>query len=190
MQKSLIALGITFLISILLYSKDTLTEYFPELKILDQLVTAPVARDVKGDATGSNVVRVVDGDTIVVKIEGHDEKVRLIGINSPETVDPRKPVECFGKEAKEHLQRLLSGANVRLEDDPSQQDKDKYNRFLRYIFLSDGTFVNLLMVGDGYAYEYTYEVPYKYQQTFKDAQQKATEQGMGLWNKKTCNGEK
>ncbi len=136
------------------------------------------------------VKRVVDGDTIVVTIEGKDEKVRLIGINSPETVDPRKPVECFGKEAKEYLKSLLVKRLVNLEPDPTQQDRDKYGRLLRYVFLPDGTLVNQLMITKGFAYEYTYDLPYKYQKDFKSGQQRAEALGRGLWDDRTCAGKK
>jgi micrococcal nuclease len=129
------------------------------------------------------VVEVVDGDTIAVDINGEKIKVRLIGINSPETVDPRKRVECFGKEASAAAKNLLSGKKVRLEADPSQMDRDKYGRLLRYVFLEDGTNVNELLVARGYAYEYTYDLPYKYQKEFRAAQKFAEANKRGLWGK-------
>lgn len=134
------------------------------------------------------VKRVVDGDTIVVTKEGKNETVRLIGINTPETVDPRKPVECFGKEAKTYLASFVDGKRVRLEADPTQQDHDKYGRMLRYIFLEDGTFVNKVMIQNGYAYEYTYDIPYEYQAEFKNAENGARDTKTGLWSPTTCAG--
>ena len=127
------------------------------------------------------VVKVVDGDTIDVNLDDKIERLRLIGINTPETVDPRKAVECFGKEASEKAKSILTGKKVALENDPSQDERDKYNRLLKYVFLEDGTSFNLLMIQEGYAYEYTYDLPYKYQTEFKQAQKEAEENKAGLW---------
>lgn len=136
------------------------------------------------------VVKVVDGDTLVVNGDNGngDIKVRLIGINTPETVDPRKPVECFGKEASDHMKSLASGEKVYLETDESQGEYDKYNRMLAYVYLTDGQMLNRKMLAEGYAYEYTYHVPYKYQQDFKGAQSFARGSKLGLWSPDTCNG--
>lgn len=136
------------------------------------------------------VTKVVDGDTIQITDRSGKHTVRLIGINTPETVDPRKTLECFGKEASAKAKTLLTGQQVLLESDPTQDDKDKYGRLLRYVFLPDGTNVNLAMIKEGYAYEYTYDVPYTYQTEFKKAQQDAMTQNLGLWNTNTCNGKK
>ena len=132
------------------------------------------------------VTRVVDGDTIVAMINGKQEKIRLIGVNTPETVDPRRPVECFGKEASIFTKSLLKDASVRLEADPSQTDRDKYGRLLRYIFLSDGTLINEKIIAEGYGYEYTYRIPYHYQTEFKKAEQTARAQKKGLWADGVC----
>lgn len=136
------------------------------------------------------VTRVVDGDTLVVNVNGVDEKVRLIGINTPETVDPRKTVECFGKEASSRMKELADGKNVRLESDNSQSTRDSYGRLLSYIYLEDGQMLNRKMVAEGYAYEYTYMTPYKYQKEFRDVQTLARVSARGLWSPETCNGEK
>lgn len=136
------------------------------------------------------VLRVIDGDTIDVSINGENKRLRLIGINTPETVDPRKPVECFGKEASEKAKSILEGNRVYLEYEMSQGDTDKYGRLLRYVFLEDGTNFNLMMIKEGYAYEYTYNLPYKYQKEFKDAQKEAEKSLAGLWGEKCNNGEK
>ncbi|OHA58453.1 MAG: hypothetical protein A2571_01585 [Candidatus Vogelbacteria bacterium RIFOXYD1_FULL_44_32] len=132
------------------------------------------------------VVKVVDGDTVVVNINGKTETLRLIGINTPETVDPRKAVECFGKEASAKAKSLLAGQTVRLEADPSQGERDKYNRLLCYVFLADGTNFNKLMISQGFAYEYTYNLPYKYQAEFKLAEREARELKKGLWADGVC----
>lgn len=136
-----------------------------------------------------DVVKVVDGDTIDVNIDGKTERLRLIGIDTPETVDPRKPVQCFGKEASNKAKELLEGKKVRLESDDSQDNRDKYDRLLRYVHLEDGTLYNKIIIAEGYAHEYTYNVPYKYQSEFKQAQKEAEEAEKGLWSPSTCNGD-
>ena len=132
------------------------------------------------------VTKVIDGDTIQVIINNKQETLRLIGIDTPETVDPRKPVQCFGKEASAKAKSLLSGKYVRLEPDPTQGERDKYQRLLRYVFLEDGTNFNKLMISEGYAYEYTYNTPYKYQSEFKQAQKEAEASKLGLWADDAC----
>ncbi len=138
----------------------------------------------------ARIVKVVDGDTIDVQLNGQTVRLRLIGINTPESVDPRRPVECFGKQASDRAKQLLTGQTVLLENDPSQQDRDQYDRLLRYVWFPDGRFFNFEMVVQGYAYEYTYNVPYKYQSAFKKAQRYAERQQLGLWSPQTCSGQK
>lgn len=135
-----------------------------------------------------SVSSIVDGDTIKVSINGTIETLRLIGMDTPETVDPRKPVQCFGKEASDKAKELLIGKKVRLEIDSTQGEFDKYNRRLAYIYREDGLFYNKHMIEQGYAYEYTYITPYKYQTEFKTAQQSAKDNLRGLWSPNTCNG--
>lgn len=126
------------------------------------------------------VTSVIDGDTIDVSKDGKTDRIRLIGIDTPET-DPRNTVECFGKEATARATQLMKGKTVTLESDPSQDNVDKYGRLLRYIFLTDGTNVNYLMVKEGFDQEYTYNLPYKYQSSFKSAQAEAKSLKLGLW---------
>jgi micrococcal nuclease len=132
------------------------------------------------------VVKVVDGDTVDVDIDGKTERIRIIGINTPETVDPRKLVECFGKEASARAKQLLDGKSVRLEADPSQGERDKYDRLLRFVFLEDGTDFGNTMIKDGYAHEYTYDSPYKYQSEYRAAQRDAESGKRGLWADNAC----
>jgi len=133
------------------------------------------------------VKRVIDGDTIDVLENGRTIRVRLIGINAPESVDPRKPVECFGSEASRKLKDILpAGTQVRLEADSSQDAQDKYGRTLAYVFLPDGTDINELMVAEGFAREYTYRKPYKFQKKFKDAQASARVASRGLFAPGAC----
>ncbi|MFH1624734.1 MAG: thermonuclease family protein [Pseudomonadota bacterium] len=89
------------------------------------------------------VARVVDGDTIIVNIFGKKERVRLIGVDTPETKHPKKPVEYYGEDAYQFTKRLCEGERVRLEYDPNNKylkHRDKYGRLLAYVFLTDGTF--------------------------------------------------
>ncbi|OGF30413.1 hypothetical protein A3H09_02080 [Candidatus Falkowbacteria bacterium RIFCSPLOWO2_12_FULL_45_13] len=121
------------------------------------------------------VARVIDGDTIELESGDH---VRYIGIDTPETVDPRKTVQCFGKEASNKNKELVSGKMVRLEKDIT--DKDKYGRLLRYVYV-DNIFVNLELVKQGYAYSYSYPPDIKHQDLFVKAQQEAKDKNLGLW---------
>lgn len=144
-------------------------------------------KDVLGtDYVYAEVTKVIDGDTFEVSIAGESYKVRMIGIDTPETVHPQKEVECFGKEAFAKTAELLSGATVILTGDSSQDSKDKYGRLLKYVHLEDGTFVNKVLIESGYAYEYTYDAPYKYQSEFRAAQKYAEDQELGLWNESIC----
>ncbi len=137
------------------------------------------------------VKKVVDGDTIDVSVHASTTRVRLIGLDTPEVVDPRKPVQCFGKEASNAAKRILTGQTVRLETDPSQDTYDKYGRLLAYMYASStiesaGTFINEYMIAEGYGHEYTYDLPYKYQSQFKAAEKSAHEAGRGLWAPGIC----
>lgn len=128
------------------------------------------------------VTKVIDGDTIVV----NDKlTVRFIGIDTPETVDPRRPVACFGKEASNKTKSLLSGKDVILQKDVSETDK--YGRLLRYVFLPlpDGQnlFVNDYLVREGYAKVLTYPPDVKYNEQFRQAEREARENKRGLWKK-------
>ncbi|MEN9881057.1 MAG: hypothetical protein RLZZ308_240 [Candidatus Parcubacteria bacterium] len=148
-----------------------------------------VVVDKKVNPTSSEykVTDVVDGDTVKVSMNGTVETLRIIGLNTPETLDPRKPVECFGKEASNKAKELLTGKTVTLEADPSQTESDKYGRLLRFVFV-DGMDYGKYMIANGYAYEYTYSSAYKYQKEYKQAQINAQTNQLGLWSKNTCNG--
>lgn len=128
------------------------------------------------------VVHIVDGDTIDVKEGAQKVRVRLIGIDTPEVVDPKKPVQCYGPEASAEMKRIATGQSVRLETDPTQDLHDKYGRLLAYVFLPDGTDANLHMIEAGFAREYTYKTPYEYQAQFKAAEADARAAGRGLWS--------
>ena len=132
------------------------------------------------------VTRVVDGDTIHVDANGQRLKIRMIGLDTPETVDPRKPVQCFGREASAQAKTILGGQQVYLETDPSQDTIDKYGRTLAYVWTASGRLFNLDMITDGYAFEYTYDLPYRYQADFKAAEAGASANDRGLWSPNTC----
>jgi micrococcal nuclease len=127
------------------------------------------------------VTEVIDGDTIRVNVRGKSESVRLLAIDTPETKDPRKPVQCFGKEATKKMQTFVNGKYVKLIDDRSQGQRDKYQRLLRYVY--DGNvFVNREMVAQGYAFSYK-QYPTKHLNEFNKLEQQAREKNLGLWNK-------
>ncbi len=128
--------------------------------------------------TPATVTRVVDGDTIEVQIGGQEYKLRYIGINTPETVDPRRPVECFGKEASNRNRDLVDGRTVGLEKDVSETDK--FGRLLRYVWLG-GDMVNALLVRDGYAVASTYPPDVRYAGLFASLQAEARGGARGLW---------
>lgn len=150
--------------------------------------TSEVNLNTNNQYTYYSITEVVDGDTVKVNISGTNETLRLIGLDTPETVDPRKPVQCFGKEASNKGKELLIGKKVRIEKDSTQGDKDKYGRTLAYIYTEGGLFYNKYMIEQGYAHEYTYSTPYKYQAEFKQAQKTAEQNKAGLWSPSTCNG--
>jgi micrococcal nuclease len=127
------------------------------------------------------VTHVTDGDTFDVRIAGQNEAVRLIGIDTPETHDPRKPVQCYGVAAAEEAHHLLDHQQVRLEGDPTDSDRDKYHRLLRYAYLDNGVFYNQYMVQHGYAFAYTIFPNEKLDQ-FKQWESEARQQGLGIWS--------
>ncbi len=131
-----------------------------------------------------DVINVVDGDTIKVSELG---TLRLIGMDTPETKDPRKPVQCFGKEASNRAKELLSGKKIYLEFDPANRI-DKYNRTLAYAYREDGYFYNKEMVKDGFAHSYT-KFPHPKLDEFNQAQKEARENNRGFWGESTCNGD-
>jgi micrococcal nuclease len=121
---------------------------------------------------------VIDGDTIV--LDGN-ETVRLIGVDTPETKDPRKPVQYFSQEAYEFTRSLVEGKKVRLEYD--LEKTDKYNRTLGYVYLEDGTFLNAEIIKQGYGFAYT-QFPFKYLEQFREYEKEARENNRGLWASK------
>jgi micrococcal nuclease len=121
------------------------------------------------------VIRVIDGDTVVLERIG---TVRLIGVDTPEVVDTRQPVQRFGREASEFTRRLIAGKPVRVEYDWNR--RDRYRRTLAYLYLQDGTFVNAEIIRQGYGLAYT-PFAFKYMDAFAKIQAEAQEKQRGLW---------
>lgn len=164
-------------------------------KKADEAAATSTAAQVTKAVTSTNalVTRTVDGDTLHAKIDGEPDEVtvRLLGINTPESVDPRRPVECFGKEASHHAQELLQGKRIRLEADPEADERDKYGRILRKVVMEDGTAFNTLMVKEGYAYAYTsFPMAAAYKRELKNLEEEARLSKRGLWADTTCKGKK
>jgi micrococcal nuclease len=151
--------------------------------------TSPARRPSAGDSgPNATVVRVVDGDTVVVSLAGndgheaHEEKVRLIGIDTPETKKPNTPVQCFGEQASARLHDLLPDTTpVRLERDA--EERDHYGRLLAYLYrTNDGLFVNLSLAADGYAVPLTIAPNVGHSDEFGAAAADARRRGKGLWS--------
>ena len=130
---------------------------------------------VPGLAAAQRVERVVDGDTIIV---GGVGRVRLIGVDTPESVDPRRPVEFFGEEASAFTRRLVEGKRVRLAYD--WERTDRYGRTLAYVYLPDGTFLNAEIIRQGYGHAYT-RFPFEHLERFRQLEREARQTGRGLW---------
>lgn len=140
------------------------------------------------------VSKVIDGDTIKVYTGNSNQEqktIRLISINTPEIHNPTKSIECFGEEAYQKALSLLDNQKVRLEYDFKKGELDKYGRTLAYVFLErddsgEEIFINEFMIREGYAYEESYGVGYKYQDLFERAQIDAEKKQRGLWDKNIC----
>lgn len=139
-------------------------------------ITNPVVPDFS--SVMARVVKVVDGDTIKVEVVGNIHIVRYIGIDAPESVDPRMGMQCFGREAAEKNRELTENATVALEKDISETDR--YGRWLRYVY-KDGVLINQVLVAEGYAVAATYPPDVKYQSLLAQAQREAQALGRGLW---------
>ena len=142
---------------------------------------------------GWKVVRVVDGDTIVVRRSGAEERVRFAGIDTPETVKANTPVQCYGPEASRATHRLLDNQPVLLESDPTQPTYDQYGRRLAHVWTVDaeGTqkvLVSWYLVRNGFAHARTYGSATSWTAEYNAAQKAAHSEGLGFWNSSTCDG--
>jgi len=130
-------------------------------------------------ASDYTVVETVDGDTIKVKMGDKIETIRFIGMDTPETHDPRKAVQCFGQLASAKTKQLLLNKQVRLESDPNDSDRDKYKRLLRYVYVGD-MLVNQELIKQGYAFTYVV-FPFTKMDDFRASEQEARAASRGLW---------
>lgn len=133
------------------------------------------------------VARVVDGDTIRVTQAGEEQVVRLANINAPESVDPRREVECMGVEASQYLTELLADQTVKLLADDTQASQDRYGRLLRFVHLADGRDVGELMIAAGFAHAAPYgKGQHVYFERYQVAQVQAQQDQRGLWAEDAC----
>lgn len=143
--------------------------------VVATLVTAAFASSLLAQGATHKVIRVVDGNTVVLEGLG---AVRLIGVDTPETVDSRKPVEQFGRAATAFLTGALVGKSVRVEYD--QPRTGRFNRILAYLYLPDGTLVNREIIRHGYGHVLT-EFPFKLMEDFRGVAREAEAMNEGLW---------
>jgi len=121
------------------------------------------------------VKRVIDGDTLLL-ING--ERVRLIGVDTPETKHPQKRVQYYGREAYLFTKQMVGGKEARFEFE--RQKRDRYGRLLAYVYLSDETFLNAEIIKQGYGFAYT-RFPFKHMEEFRRYEREARENRKGLW---------
>jgi micrococcal nuclease len=155
--------------------------------------SVPTASPTPG--TGTDVVavvaEVVDGDTLHVSVGGVADKVRVIGIDTPETRRPDTPLECFALAATDAAEALLlQGSEVRLQPDPTQATRDRFDRLLAHVFLADGRLFSEVMIEAGFGVHYVYGgVPSIHADRLAAAQERARTSGAGLWAAGTCHGD-
>jgi micrococcal nuclease len=196
MKKSpvyIIVLGLLIFAST--YIHNTLQDKTPLLEVIQPSVTTPTITPISPSPAvlgqvdlpaGSKALEeatisaVVDGDTVKLS---NGKTLRYIGVDTPETVDPRRAVGCFGTEASTYNRLLTIGKTVYLEKDVS--DTDRYGRLLRYVYLQSGEMVNEMLIREGYAYASAYPPDVKYQDTFEKLEKEAREKNAGLWG--SCN---
>jgi micrococcal nuclease len=132
--------------------------------------------------TGSyQVVEFADGDTISVDMNGQTERVRMIGVDTPETHDPRKAVECFGQAASEFTRKLIGSGPVRLEADSLSTNRDRYDRLLRHVYTADNKLVSAEIIKQGYGFAYL-SFPFSKLDEFRQYEKEAEAAGRGLWS--------
>ena len=134
------------------------------------------------DPISAHVERVIDGDTIQVRVEGKRRTVRLIGVDTPETKHPTKPVQYFGREASAFTKAALEGKRVMLQKDRTGDTIDRYGRWLRYVLL-DGDNFNARLIREGYAHAYR-RFPFSKRTEFIRLEEQARRREIGLWNRR------
>lgn len=151
------------------------------LALLSSRYPTAVTKITKAPPPGTyRVTQFYDGDTIAVDMNGREEKIRMIGVDTPETHDPRKSVQCFGQAASNFTRDLIDNQPVRLEADPLGTNRDRYDRLLRYVYLPDGRLVEAELIKQGYGFAYT-SFPFSKSDEFLGYQRVAREQNRGLW---------
>ncbi|MFM9431971.1 thermonuclease family protein [Arthrobacter sp. MP_2.3] len=144
--------------------------------------TAAVPSALASNVGGPYLVEsVVDGDTIRISCNGTSTRVRLVGVNTPETVKEDSPVECGGPEASDYLHFRLDGGQVFLSTDPARGERDQYDRLLAYVWNADGALVNQSIVELGHGDAPGYGKDYAYKDTFDVAADNAEAEGLGMW---------
>lgn len=171
-KQTIYVLAVILAILQLFFNKNSL---LPKVSVIPTNVPAPTATIISYEKQRVMVIRVIDGDTI--EIEGK-QKVRYIGVNTPELHDPRKPIECFGQAAADENKRLVEGKEVYIQKDVSEVDK--YKRLLRYVWVDD-IFINDYLVRQGFAQVSTFPPDVKYVSQFLEAQDEAKVNSRGLW---------
>lgn len=121
----------------------------------------------------------VDGDTVVVDMDGTDETIRFIGVDTPETHKPNTPVQCYGPLAASYTKQRIGSSRIRLVSDRLTTNRDRYNRLLRYVMLEDGTTLNKELIEKGYGF--AYDFPFARNQEFHDSMNAARKSNAGLW---------
>ncbi|HEY5550021.1 MAG TPA: thermonuclease family protein [Candidatus Saccharimonadales bacterium] len=127
-----------------------------------------------------SVTEFIDGDTIAVNMNGQNEIIRMIGIDTPETHRPNTPVQCYGVEASNYTKQLIGKNKVRLQADPLNTNRDRYNRLLRYVYLPDGALLESKIISEGYGFAYT-QFPFQRAAEFEGLENQAERSKKGLW---------
>ena len=127
-----------------------------------------------------SVSEFIDGDTIAVNMNGQNEIIRMIGVDTPETHRPETPVQCYGETAADYTKKLINGNKVRLQADPINTNRDRYDRLLRYVYLVDGTLLEKKLISEGYGFAYT-QFPFQKTDEFRKYETNAKAAHKGLW---------
>jgi micrococcal nuclease len=127
-----------------------------------------------------SVTRFIDGDTFAIDMNGTKETVRMIGVDTPETHKPNTPVQCYGPAAAAYTKNLIGKQTVRLQADPTNQNRDRYGRLLRYVYLPDNKLVQKELIAGGYGFAYT-SFPFQKKDEFVTAEKQAEQGAKGLW---------
>ena len=132
--------------------------------------------------TQVHVLRVIDGDTLLVRMQdGKEERVRFIGINAPESVDPKRPVQCYGSEANRRMHELLDGKDIELVPE-EKDDRDVFGRLLRYVSLGSID-IGAEMIQEGYAESYCFKYPHPRCSGYEALERAAVSANVGMWGK-------